>query len=123
MVLNLNDGSYHPYVKPNTKTSYVSTSSNHPTVVIKQIQKGVCKRLSNNSSDVQNFRNHSAHFDIALKDAGHPGDMEFIPPVEREKAKSRKRKVIWFNPPWCRSVRTNVAAQQKSLGKSGRTGG
>ena len=45
VVLNLGDGSHHPYVKPNTKTTYVSTSSNHPAVVIKEIQKGVSKRL------------------------------------------------------------------------------
>ena len=75
VVLNLNDGSYHPYVKPNTKTNYVSTSSNHPKVVIQKIQDGVCKRLSRNSSDADNFYNHSSHFEVALKEAGHPGNM------------------------------------------------
>ena len=110
VVLNLSDGSHHPYVKPNTRTTYVSTSSNHPSVVIKEIQKGVCKRLSSNSSDAQKFSEHSAHFDLALKDAGHQGNMEFIPP-RQERKKVRRKKVIWFNPPWCRSVRTNVAGK------------
>ena len=108
VVLNLNDGSYHPYVKPNTKTTYVSTLSNHPKVVIQRIQDGVCKRLSRNSSDAENFYNHSAHFDVALKEAGHPGNIKFEDRSEHKK-KNRKRKVIWFNPPWCQSVRTNVA--------------
>jgi len=49
VILNLSDGSFHPFVKPNTKTKYVSTMSNHPKVVLDKIQEGVCKRLSNNS--------------------------------------------------------------------------
>lgn len=110
VVLNLGDGSHHPYVKPNTKTTYVSTSSNHPAVVIKEIQKGVSKRLSYNSSDQQKFNEHSAHFNQALKDAGHQGNLEFITPGQ-ERKKPRRKKVIWFNPPWCRSVRTNVAGK------------
>ena len=37
--------------------------------------------------------------------------MKFIPPAQKERTRSRKRRVIWFNPPWCRSVRTNVAGK------------
>ena len=110
VVLNLDDGSHPPYVKPNTKTCYVSTSSNHPEVIIKKIQEGVCKRLSNNSSDADKFYSHSAHFDNALKEAGHQGNMKYVEKSSEEgRKKTRKRKVIWFNPPWCKSVRTNVA--------------
>ena len=89
----------------------MSTSSNHPDSVLSKIQEGVCKRLSFNSSDAEKFHHHSAHFDIALKEAGHPGNMEYIPNIEHGKRKNRQRKVIWFNPPWCRSVRTNIAGK------------
>ena len=91
VVLNLNDGSHHPFVKPNTNTKYVSTSSNHPDSVLSKIQEGVCKRLSFNSSDAEKFHHHSAHFDIALKEAGHPGDMKYIPNIEEGKRKNRQR--------------------------------
>ena len=78
--------------------------------MIKEIQKGVSKRLSCNSSDQQKFNEHSAHFNQALKDAGHQGNLEFITPGQ-ERKKPRRKKVIWFNPPWCRSIRTNVAGK------------
>ena len=50
VVFNLEDGSYCPYVKPNTSTKYVSCESSHPDVILKKIPTGVAKRLSTNSS-------------------------------------------------------------------------
>ena len=30
ITLNLNNGSYHPYKKPNEETNYIHVNSNHP---------------------------------------------------------------------------------------------
>ena len=35
LILNLNNGTYTPYKKPNDKILYVNTSSNHPPQIIK----------------------------------------------------------------------------------------
>ena len=115
VVLNLNDGSHHPFVKPNTRTTYVSTSSNHPKIVLDRIQEGVAKRLSVNSSDAEKFRQHTAHFDNALKESGHPGNMSYIEEASGKGKKKRKRNVIWFNPPWCHSIRTKVGGRFLAL--------
>ena len=101
----------YPYVKPNTKTKYVSTSSNHPKIVIDRIKEGVCKRLSDNSSNINMFQEHSRHFKDALEEAGHSGDMIYMSREERPEGNPRCRKVIYFNPPWCESVRTKIGGQ------------
>ena len=35
IMLNLNDGSYRPYKKPNEETNYIHVNSNHPPSILK----------------------------------------------------------------------------------------
>ena len=49
ITLNLNDGTFKPYLKPDNKLQYINTQSNHPSNVIKQIPKTIEQRLSNHS--------------------------------------------------------------------------
>ena len=49
--LNLNDGTFQPYQKPDNKLQYINAQSNHPHSVIKQIPKTIEKRLSDHSSN------------------------------------------------------------------------
>ena len=37
ITLNLNDGSYRPYRKPNEETNYIHVNSDHPPSMIKEI--------------------------------------------------------------------------------------
>ena len=37
ITLNLNDGSYRPYRKPNEETNYIHVNSDHPPSIIKEI--------------------------------------------------------------------------------------
>ena len=46
VTLNLNDGSYRPYKKPNQETNYIHVNSDHPTSILKQHPMSVEKRLS-----------------------------------------------------------------------------
>ena len=46
ITLNLKDGSYRPYKKPNQETNYIHIDSDHPPSIIKQIPRSVEKRLS-----------------------------------------------------------------------------
>ena len=39
ITLNLNDGSYRPYRKPNEETNYVHINSDHPPSIIKEIPR------------------------------------------------------------------------------------
>ena len=55
VTFNLLDGTYKPYKKPNDQLLYVSTSSNHPPQIIKQLPTSISNCLSNNSSNKQVF--------------------------------------------------------------------
>ena len=50
VTLNLNDGSYRPYKKPNEETNYIHVNSDHPPSILKQLPKSIEKRLSSLSS-------------------------------------------------------------------------
>ena len=43
----------------------------------------------------------------ALKNAGHTGNIQYQEPNLNPKKRSRKRKVIWFNPPWSNTIKSN----------------
>ena len=46
ITLNLNDGLYHPYKKPNKETNYIHVNTDHPPSIIKKIPQSIKKRLS-----------------------------------------------------------------------------
>ena len=46
ITLNLNDGSYRPYRKPNEETNYIHINSDHPPSIIKEIPQSIEKRLN-----------------------------------------------------------------------------
>ena len=46
ITLNLNDGSYRPYRKPNEETNYIHINSDHPPSIIKEIPRLIEKRLN-----------------------------------------------------------------------------
>ena len=45
VTLNLNDGSYRPYKKPNDETN-IHVNSDHPPSILKQLPVSIEKRLS-----------------------------------------------------------------------------
>ena len=48
--LDLNNNTVKPYRKPNNDPVYINTQSNHPPTVLKQIPKGINRRISDLSS-------------------------------------------------------------------------
>ena len=103
VTLNLRNGTYRPYKKPNDKLLYIHTSSNHPPNVLMQIPISIKQRLSNNSSNATKIE-----YEDALKKSGFQPDFKFNL-NQKQKPKNRNRKVIWFNPPFNKAVSTNVA--------------
>ena len=55
ITLDLTNGKFTPYRKPNNEPLYVNSRSNHPPSIIKQIPKSINQRLSTLSSDQQSF--------------------------------------------------------------------
>ena len=110
VTFNLSSGSYKPYMKPNNKLLYVHRLSNHPPALLKNIPLNINKRLTNISSSEEVFNEASAPYQQALEESGYDYKLKFDPQAKRatRKSKARKRKIIWYNPPWDSNVRTNL---------------
>ena len=112
ITFNLSDGTYKPYKKPNDDIVYINARSNHPPNIIKQLPHNISKRISDVSSNREIFEKAAPAYNKALRDSGYTEEIQYIPPTnltQNNEAKRRKRKIIWFNPPYSQSVQTNVA--------------
>ena len=115
VTFNLSENSYKPYKKPNSKLLYINTESNHPPEVLKHIPISINKRLNQNSSDEQIFNSSKKEYEEALKQSGYKN---FNLKYETKKVKpkrNRKRKIIWFNPPFSKNVSTKIGQKFLSL--------
>ena len=103
---------YGPYRKPGDNPIYVDSGSNHPRSVLKNIPVGIGKRLSRISSSREIFENAAPDYQKALSKSGYDYTLKYeTPPSEPEISKpkrNRSRKVIYFNPPFSKNVKTNV---------------
>ena len=104
------NSSYRPYKKPNDNLIYIHASSNHPPQIIKQLPYSISERLSTNSSSKEIFDTIKGDYEDALKKCGYKSTLNFTQTTKNSKNKrQRKRKIIWFNPPFNKHVTTNVA--------------
>ena len=109
--LDLNSNKYRPYRKPDNIPIYVNCKSNHPSTILKQLPKAISKRISDISSDENVFQASIPTYAEALQKSGFNERLIYKdknPDNNTGVKKSRKRKIIWFNPPYCMSVKTNV---------------
>ena len=115
VTLNLRSGQFMPYRKPNDTPLYISTQSNHPQCVIKQVPLSVNKRLSSISSSKEIFDSAKVTYSKSLKESGHRHKLEYQPPTEQDenlqRKRKRKRKVTWYNPPYSAGLKTNLGNQ------------
>ena len=118
VTLDLRNGSYKPYTKPNDETKYIHINSNHPPIIIKQLPISIEKRLSNISCDKKTFNEAAKHYQSALTQACYTHKLNYNPSntiPEQRSTKKRKRRIIWFNPPYSRNVSTNIGKYFLSL--------
>ena len=109
--INLDTGTYRPYRKPDNKLAYINRKSNHPPTMIKEVPKAIAKRISDISSSELVFNHSIPVYSDALRKCGFHDNITFIPKATNTKANNKKTckcKIIWFNPPYCLSVKTNV---------------
>jgi hypothetical protein len=92
---------------PNNSPIYVSTKSSHPPCVIRSIPEGINKRLSEISSSEEIFNKAAPTYQKALDESGHKYKLHYTPSENKTK-KSRKRNIIWYNPPSDLNVQTNL---------------
>jgi hypothetical protein len=105
--LDLSLNSFSPFRKANSKIMYVNKQSNHPPSITKSIPKMVVGRLCRLSKDEVTYNNHCVDYLNELKLNGYETkDLKF----EKKcgKKRKRRRKIIYFHPPFCKSVKTKI---------------
>ena len=114
-----------------TSIVYVNVKSNHPPQVLSNIPKGIESRLSKLSSNIALFDQEKAVYQKALIDSGYqhvltmteriqdnvvpsnemsshqiPGNN--ISAGEVHSTRKRRRKIMYFNPPYSCFIRNNI---------------
>ena len=106
VTLSLEREKFWPFRKPNSEPLYINKNSNHPPCIIKEIPRMIEKRLSELSSDPNEFEKAKPEYEAALSRSGFNTVLTFQ--GTKEKSKNRPRNIIWFNPPYNAQVKTNI---------------
>ena len=111
--LNLNDGTYKPYMKPNNRPLYVHKESNHPPGILKNIPLATNRRISSISSSEKIFNAAAPDYQEALGASGYDHKLKYEPQNRnnQNRKRNRKRQVTYFNPPCSQNVATNIGKQ------------
>ena len=111
LAMSLRSGTFRPFLKPNTTPMYVNAASNHPPQILKNIPTGINKRLTNISCNKEVFDDAKRVYQDALKTSGYKNRLEYDDQLGNHAPRNRKqrrRNVIWYNPPYSKSVKTNI---------------
>ena len=121
VTLNLTDGTYYPYRKPNNETLYIDSNSNHPPTIIKHLPAAIGRQISDISSSKELFNKAKPHYESALKQSWHDKNLMY---TERKKpvthtaqnsCKNRQRNIIWFNPPYSMNIQPTIRREFLNL--------
>ena len=110
--LDVMNNAYRPYKKPSDNPMQINVNSNHPPSIIRQMLSPINRRLSNLSSDEEVFLNNIQSFREELKKSGFQDEFTYVEPKIPEERNNEKRKrrlkIIWFNTPYSKNVKTNI---------------
>ena len=105
----LSTGKYKPYRKPSDDPLYINKHSNHPPSILRQLPASINKRISTLLSDKQTFEDAAPAYQNALGHSNFRHKLEYTPHETKRPCRNRQRNVIWFNPPFSKNVKTNIA--------------
>ena len=108
---NLSNATHRPFCKPNNKIAYIHQESNHRPSVLRQIPLSIESRLSKHSSNEKIFQKSTQIYEEALKKSGYNHQLTYQKSINNKDTKWRKRKIIWFNPPYSKNVSKKVGNQ------------
>ena len=110
--LELANDTYRPYRKANSKLSYIHKSSNHPLHIKSTLPQMIEKRIRTLSKSQQVFDEAKLCYNQALEESGYKHKLAYEPPTlqiaTKKRSRNRRRKCIFYNPPYCQSAKTNI---------------
>ena len=112
--LNLRDGTYEPFRKENAAIKYINNQSNHPRNIRRDINPMINRRISSLSCNIHVYNDRVKPYNTALRNSGFDDLKGYMNPEHIKTAKKKRRrtrKIIYFNPPFCNSVRTKIGKQ------------
>ena len=103
---------YQSYKKPNDGPLYINIKSNHPSSILQQLPKSISKKISEISLNEHILNQSIPYYENTLKKSGYKISLRYVPAQNQDKnneqREQRKRKIIWFNPPYSLNVKTNA---------------
>ena len=109
VTLDLTTGKHKPYRKPNDDPLCIHKHSNHPPSILQQLPASINKRISTLSSDKQVFDDAVQTYQNGLGHRNFSHKLEFMPQEIHKQRRNRQRNIIWFNSPFSKNVKTNIA--------------
>ena len=106
VTLNLKTENHWPFRKPNDEQIYININSNHPLFIKKALPGMIFIRLLELSCDLDNLKKTIQPYKNEIKQSGYKDNLIFS--ENQPKKNARKRKIIWFNPPFNNYVANNV---------------
>ena len=106
VMFDLGNDTYGPYRKENSAINYVDNRSNHPRYILNQIPITINERLNGLSKSRHEFEKNRGIYESALKRSQYDPKLAY-----KEKGKEkrkRRRKIIFFQPPFCRTVSSDI---------------
>ena len=77
--------------------------------IIMHLPETISRRLSTLSYDEETFNKAKTPYQEALKSCGYEEDLVYTNnDTTQTHRRNRKRNIIWFNPPYTKSVETNI---------------
>ena len=93
----------------NIETNYIHINLNHRPSVIKKNSMIIWKRDSILSSSKNIFQESAIYYEKCLKSSGYKTKLQYQQKKENnQNRREKKRNIIWFNPPYSKSVKTNI---------------
>ena len=92
ITLNLLDGTYKPYQKPENTLQCIHKESNHPPYIIKQIPITIETRLSNHSWNETVFGHAAEDYEKAFKKSGYNVMLLYKPTNQNSKKQNKLQK-------------------------------
>ena len=118
VTLDLSNNIFKPFRKPNAASVYIDANSNHPGYIKKELPKMGEKRITSLSANAQIFDEAMTSYKTILNKSNYKNKTyEFKPQIKKRKTR-KPRKVIYFQPPYCSSVKDNIGKKFLNLVKS-----
>ena len=118
ITLDLKRQTYAPYRKENNEIKYINIDSNHPKSITRQIPNMIGQRITKRSINEEEFNKAANEYNTALEKSGYTEKIKYEPETPSKTKPNRKRKVIWFNPPFCNTVQTRISRKFINLIKT-----